>query len=122
MSNEIPAKVSDVFDPTRWRTVSGFDDFQDMTYHRQVERSADGTVVPRDIITSFTCRYNGTEIFRAEIGPGGAITYTQVTSTTGGVNDEPRITPGPLTKISPSARSGTSPSRSCSSLTRTAKN
>ncbi|MET3921987.1 1,4-dihydroxy-2-naphthoyl-CoA synthase [Arthrobacter sp. UYEF20] len=45
MSNEIPAKVSDVFDPARWRTVSGFDDFQDMTYHRQVERSADGTVV-----------------------------------------------------------------------------
>ncbi|MDQ0755285.1 1,4-dihydroxy-2-naphthoyl-CoA synthase [Arthrobacter sp. B3I4] len=44
MSNEIPAKVSDVFDPTRWRTVSGFD-FQDLTYHRQVERSADGTVV-----------------------------------------------------------------------------
>ncbi|PTT66924.1 1,4-dihydroxy-2-naphthoyl-CoA synthase [Arthrobacter sp. HMWF013] len=43
MSNQIPAKVSDVFDPTRWRTVSGFDDFQDMTYHRQVERSADGT-------------------------------------------------------------------------------
>ena len=50
MSNEIPAKVSDVFDPTRWRTVTGFDDFQDMTYHRQVERSADGTVV-RDLPT-----------------------------------------------------------------------
>ncbi|MEO5992729.1 MAG: enoyl-CoA hydratase-related protein, partial [Arthrobacter sp.] len=50
MSNQIPAKVSDVFDPTRWRTVSGFDDFQDMTYHRQVERSADGAVV-RDLPT-----------------------------------------------------------------------
>ncbi|MET4094003.1 1,4-dihydroxy-2-naphthoyl-CoA synthase [Arthrobacter sp. UYCu712] len=50
MSNEIPAKVSDVFDPTRWRTVSGFGDFQDMTYHRQVERSEDGTVV-RDLPT-----------------------------------------------------------------------
>ncbi|WP_427172348.1 1,4-dihydroxy-2-naphthoyl-CoA synthase [Arthrobacter sp. 92] len=50
MSNEIPAKVSDVFDPARWRTVSGFDDFQDMTYHRQVERSADGKVV-RDLPT-----------------------------------------------------------------------
>ena len=45
MSNEIPAKVSDVFDPSRWRTVSGFDDFQDMTYHRQVERDASGAVV-----------------------------------------------------------------------------
>ncbi len=30
--------------PSRWRTVSGFDDFKDMTYHRQVERSTDGTV------------------------------------------------------------------------------
>ena len=30
--------------------VTGFDDFQDMTYHRQVERSADGTVV-RDLPT-----------------------------------------------------------------------
>jgi len=50
VSNEIPAKVSDVFDPTRWRTVSGFGDFQDMTYHRQVERSDDGTVV-RDLPT-----------------------------------------------------------------------
>jgi hypothetical protein len=26
---------------------------------------ASGEVVPRDIITSFTCRFNGTEIFRA---------------------------------------------------------
>ena len=26
-------------------------------------------VVPRDIITSFTCRYNGTEIFRADLFP-----------------------------------------------------
>ncbi|WP_416405291.1 1,4-dihydroxy-2-naphthoyl-CoA synthase [Arthrobacter sp. LFS091] len=43
MNNQLPAKVSDVFDPSRWRTVSGFDDFKDMTYHRQVERSADGT-------------------------------------------------------------------------------
>ncbi|SFT48694.1 1,4-dihydroxy-2-naphthoyl-CoA synthase [Arthrobacter sp. ov118] len=50
MSNEIPAQVSDVFDPRRWRTVTGFDDFQDMTYHRQVERSEDGSVV-RDLPT-----------------------------------------------------------------------
>ncbi len=49
MSNEIPAQVSDVFDPARWRTVSGFE-FQDMTYHRQVERAADGSVV-RDLPT-----------------------------------------------------------------------
>ncbi|GAB3560554.1 1,4-dihydroxy-2-naphthoyl-CoA synthase [Arthrobacter alkaliphilus] len=50
MSNDFPAKVSDVFDPSRWRNVAGFDDFQDMTYHRQVERDADGKVT-RDLPT-----------------------------------------------------------------------
>ena len=30
---------------------------------------ASGEVVPRDIITSFTCRYNGAEIFRADLFP-----------------------------------------------------
>jgi sulfur-oxidizing protein SoxZ len=30
---------------------------------------ATGEVVPRDIITSFTCRYNGVEIFRADLFP-----------------------------------------------------
>ena len=30
---------------------------------------ASGEVVPRDIITSFTCRYNGNEIFRADFFP-----------------------------------------------------
>ncbi|KRQ05502.1 thiosulfate oxidation carrier complex protein SoxZ [Bradyrhizobium manausense] len=29
----------------------------------------DGALAPRDIITSFTCRYNGTEIFRADLFP-----------------------------------------------------
>jgi sulfur-oxidizing protein SoxZ len=32
-------------------------------------RTASGQVVPRDIITSFTCRYNGEEIFRADLFP-----------------------------------------------------
>ena len=32
-------------------------------------RTATGEVVPRDIITSFTCRYNGTEVFRADFFP-----------------------------------------------------
>jgi len=50
VSNDFPAKVSDVFDPARWRTVSGFDDFQDMTYHRQVERDEAGGIV-RDLPT-----------------------------------------------------------------------
>lgn len=30
---------------------------------------ASGEVVPRDVITSFVCRYNGAEIFRAELFP-----------------------------------------------------
>ena len=32
-------------------------------------RTAAGEVVPRDIITSFSCRYNGVEIFRADFFP-----------------------------------------------------
>jgi sulfur-oxidizing protein SoxZ len=31
-----------------------------------------GEVVPRDIITSFTCRFNGTEIFRTDLFPAVA--------------------------------------------------
>ncbi|MGJ4951608.1 thiosulfate oxidation carrier complex protein SoxZ [Bradyrhizobium sp. HKCCYLS20291] len=31
--------------------------------------TATGEVVPRDIITSFSCRFNGTEIFRADLFP-----------------------------------------------------
>ncbi|MGC2778844.1 MAG: thiosulfate oxidation carrier complex protein SoxZ [Bradyrhizobium sp.] len=31
--------------------------------------TAAGEVVPRDIVTSFTCRFNGTEIFRADLFP-----------------------------------------------------
>ena len=31
--------------------------------------TAEGEMVPRDIITSFACRYNGTEIFRADLFP-----------------------------------------------------
>ena len=31
--------------------------------------TADGRLVPRDIITSFTCRFNGAEIFRADLFP-----------------------------------------------------
>ena len=31
--------------------------------------TATGDVVPRDIITSFSCRYNGVEIFRADLFP-----------------------------------------------------
>ena len=31
--------------------------------------TAAGDLVPRDIITSFVCRYNGAEIFRADLFP-----------------------------------------------------
>jgi sulfur-oxidizing protein SoxZ len=34
--------------------------------------TADGAVVPRDIITNFSCRYNGKEIFRAELFPASS--------------------------------------------------
>nr|WP_229233070.1 1,4-dihydroxy-2-naphthoyl-CoA synthase [Corynebacterium cyclohexanicum] len=45
----MPESVSDTFDPTRWRVVEGFD-FEDLTYHRQVERDSSGAVV-RDLPT-----------------------------------------------------------------------
>jgi sulfur-oxidizing protein SoxZ len=32
-------------------------------------RTASGEIIPRDIITSFACRYNGVEIFRADLFP-----------------------------------------------------
>jgi sulfur-oxidizing protein SoxZ len=35
-------------------------------------RTTTGEVIPRDIITSFTCRYNGVEIFRADLFPATA--------------------------------------------------
>jgi sulfur-oxidizing protein SoxZ len=31
--------------------------------------TADGDIVPRDIITSFNCKYNGVEVFRADLFP-----------------------------------------------------
>jgi len=31
-----------------------------------------GEVIPRNIITSFTCRYNGVEVFRADLFPASS--------------------------------------------------
>src|SRR5690625_7385215 len=45
----VPEKVSDIFDPNVWREVQGFD-LEDITYHRHVERDADGNWV-RDLGT-----------------------------------------------------------------------
>ena len=44
----LPPSVSETFDPRRWRLVEGFEDLRDVTYHRQVERDAEGGVV-RDL-------------------------------------------------------------------------
>jgi sulfur-oxidizing protein SoxZ len=50
-------------------------------------RTATGEVVPRDIITSFVCRYNGVEIFRADLFPAIAanpfITFFAVATESG---------------------------------------
>ena len=46
-----------------------------------------GAVIPRDIITSFTCTYNGEEIFRAELFPAIAanpfLTFSTVATESG---------------------------------------
>jgi sulfur-oxidizing protein SoxZ len=34
--------------------------------------NATGTLIPRDIITSFVCRYNGVEVFAADLHPAVA--------------------------------------------------
>jgi naphthoate synthase len=47
-NSDLPAAVSETFDPTRWRTVAGFEELTDLTYHRGVERDASGAVV-RDL-------------------------------------------------------------------------
>jgi sulfur-oxidizing protein SoxZ len=50
-------------------------------------RTAAGELVPRDIITSFGCRYNGVEIFRADLFPAIAanpfITFFTVATESG---------------------------------------
>ncbi|WP_425955113.1 1,4-dihydroxy-2-naphthoyl-CoA synthase [Xylanimonas sp. McL0601] len=43
LPDDLPARVSETFDPTRWRTVAGFEDLTDLTYHRGVERGPGGT-------------------------------------------------------------------------------
>ena len=50
-------------------------------------RTASGEIIPRDIITSFACRYNGVEIFRADLFPAIAanpfITFFTVATESG---------------------------------------
>ena len=51
-----------------------------------------GKIVPRDIITSFACRYNGEEIFRADLFPATAanpfISFFTVATESGKFNFE----------------------------------
>lgn len=35
-------------------------------------RTQNGELIPRDILTAFSCRYNGVEVFRAELHPAVA--------------------------------------------------
>ncbi len=46
----LPEKVSETFDPRRWRSIDGFPD-SDMTYHRGVERKFNGeqVIAERDL-------------------------------------------------------------------------
>jgi sulfur-oxidizing protein SoxZ len=50
-------------------------------------RTMTGEIVPRDIVTSFSCRYNGAEIFRADLFPATAanpfISFTTVATESG---------------------------------------
>jgi sulfur-oxidizing protein SoxZ len=50
-------------------------------------RTASGEIIPRNIITSFACRYNGTEIFRSDLFPAIAanpfITFFTVATESG---------------------------------------
>jgi sulfur-oxidizing protein SoxZ len=50
-------------------------------------RTATGELVPRNIITSFSCRYNGVEVFRADLYPAIAanpfITFFTVATESG---------------------------------------
>ncbi len=42
---QLPEQVSEILDPQQWRQVQGFEDLQDITYHRGVERDDNGEVV-----------------------------------------------------------------------------
>ena len=50
MTVTFPPQVSDIFNPQHWRTVEGFEDFTDITYHRQVQRDETGEIL-RDLPT-----------------------------------------------------------------------
>lgn len=55
-----PGEVIEIKTLIRHRMESGF------------RRDSRGQLVPRDILTEFSCRYNGREVFRAELFPAVA--------------------------------------------------
>ena len=69
------------------RRGCGFDGSQCYKRDCAKRRRATGELIPRDIITSFACRYNGIEIFRADLFPAIAanpfITFFAVATESG---------------------------------------
>lgn len=63
------------------RTLAGHD------METGFRRTQLGELIPRDIITRFTCSYNGVEVFRAELHPAMAanplIVFTTVATESG---------------------------------------
>jgi len=49
--SKLPERVSETFDPERWRAVEGFEDLTDLTYHRGVDRGPDASTggIERDL-------------------------------------------------------------------------
>lgn len=70
MSNAVfsplPAQVSEIFDPRKWRTVPGFPD-ADITYHRGVSRrfDADGRVIAEHDLPVARIAFNRPEVRNA---------------------------------------------------------
>lgn len=53
VDKNLPKQVSEIFDPWLWRDISGFTNLQDITYHRNVQRSSvtNGTTQSVDLPT-----------------------------------------------------------------------
>lgn len=47
--SDLPVPVSETFDPQVWRTVEGFEDLTDLTYHRGVDRTGGPEGTERDL-------------------------------------------------------------------------
>ncbi len=71
------------------------------TGHR---RDAEGQAIPRDIISLFTCRYDGEEVFRADMHPALAayplMQFTVVATASGPIQFEWRDEKGAVWKES----------------------